>query len=87
MHDYKFPLERLRIEKLRESDLLSYFDCGNEDLNDFLKNEAYAHQSIWCSVTWLIKYENNIVGYFSLLNDAIELTSSHRRKMEEQAYQ
>ena len=37
---------------------VSQFDCGIEDLNDFLKNDACKNQDDWISKTWLL-YEGN----------------------------
>lgn len=61
------------IEKLDENSDLENFSCGLDDMDDFLKNDALDQQNEKLSVTYLAKYKNEIVGFFSLLSDKIEL--------------
>ena len=51
------------------------FDCGDEDLNDFLINEAKAYQNALLSVTYILttRSTKEIVAYFSLSNDKISI--------------
>ncbi|MFH0737446.1 MAG: hypothetical protein V1827_02020 [Candidatus Micrarchaeota archaeon] len=57
---------------------LSGFDCGDPDINDFLKNEALAHQNELITTTMLFLYENRILGFCSLAADAIKLSDDER---------
>ena len=52
---------------------LSQFDCGHDDLNGFLKNDCTQHLEKKISGTKLALYEGAIVGYITLLADAIIL--------------
>jgi GNAT superfamily N-acetyltransferase len=47
------------------------FDCGNEDINDFLANDAVDYQDGLLAVTYLVMSEGNVLGYFCLLNDKL----------------
>lgn len=47
------------------------FDCGDADLNGFLRDDAVPHQQQLLAVTYLIRYGSDIVAYFSVLNDKI----------------
>ncbi|HJJ28634.1 MAG TPA: GNAT family N-acetyltransferase [Methanocorpusculum sp.] len=50
---------------------VSQFDCGIEDLNDFLKNDACKNQDDWISKTWLLYEGNQLLGYFTLIADTL----------------
>jgi ribosomal protein S18 acetylase RimI-like enzyme len=57
---------------------LSEFDCGHADLNEFIKVDCPRHISQRLSFTRLALYENNIVGYITLLADSIALHITER---------
>lgn len=61
------------FETLNEKHNLSDFDCGDDDLNDFLKNDALAQQNENLNVTKLVMCEGKIIGYASLLTDILLL--------------
>lgn len=50
---------------------LDGFTCGNDDLDDFLKNDAFENQSAWLSATRLLYDADNLVGYFTLTADTL----------------
>jgi GNAT superfamily N-acetyltransferase len=49
------------------------FDCAHPDLNDFIKNDCPGQIEKRLSVTKIALYEGVIVGYITLLADAITL--------------
>ena len=53
------------IVKLDETQDLNDFSCGLDDMDDFLKNDAFDQQSKNLNVTYLAKYQDDIVGFFS----------------------
>ena len=61
------------FETLSEDHDLSDFDCGDEDLNDFLKNDALNLQNSNLNVTKLVMCDGKIIGFVSLLTDALIL--------------
>lgn len=61
------------IVKLTEKHDLNKFSCGLEDMDDFLKNDALDQQAENLNVTYLAMYNNEIIGFFSLLSDIIKL--------------
>ena len=67
------PLDELCVEYLRESHDVSFFDCSNEDLNDFLKSDAKKSQEDLISRTYLCLWQNSILGYLTLVTDTIEV--------------
>ena len=74
MEDYKI-CEPLKIRRLEDSDRISNFDCGDEDLNDFIINESFLYKSELLAVSYVIEDQcNKILAYFSLANDKISIT-------------
>ena len=58
------------IELLNENDIKP-FDCGDDDLNGFLSEDAIAFHNKHIGKTFLLTDQEIIVAYFSLLNDKI----------------
>ena len=62
-----------RIIRLEPTIDLSNFDCGDEDLNDFLISDALNYQGELLAVTYLLTDKNNrTVAFFSLSNDSLK---------------
>jgi GNAT superfamily N-acetyltransferase len=67
------PSYAIRI--IDEDTVISSFDCGDLDLNDFITSEAWMYQTARLAVTYL--YESNdgrVDAYFSLDHDRISLS-------------
>ena len=60
------------ISRLCENDDTSTFFCTDNDLNDFLHNDALQDIQRGYSVTHLVKKDNVIVGFFTLIADSIQ---------------
>jgi GNAT superfamily N-acetyltransferase len=54
------------IEKLKREHLLDGFDCGKEDLNRFLKRQAWNNQQAHSSQTYVLAKDLSVYGYYSL---------------------
>ena len=54
------------IEKLRREHLLDSFDCGKEDLNRFLKRQAWNSQQAHSAQTYVLVKDLRVLGYHSL---------------------
>lgn len=61
---------------MNPNDSVSIFDCGDDDLNDFIINEAPLYRSALLSVTYIVedKETQHALAYFSLSNDRISVT-------------
>lgn len=81
--DGKIEFNELDIVKLSTGFDLSAFNCGDEDLNSFLKDDAITYQKGSLAVTYLCLYKNQIVGYFSLSSDSIRLDIEEKEIMPE----
>lgn len=56
---------------LSDTVILRDFDCGDEDLNDFLKNDAGENQKNWLSAARILYDNNKITGYFTPIADTL----------------
>lgn len=62
------------LHKLTPENNVSDFDCGDEDINDFLKEDSLDHHKEDLAVVYLLKNrEGEILGYMSLSMSAIKL--------------
>jgi GNAT superfamily N-acetyltransferase len=59
------------IEKLRRDHVLDDFDCGKDELNRFLKRQAWASQQSHTAQTYVLALESGVVGYYSLAAGAV----------------
>jgi GNAT superfamily N-acetyltransferase len=59
------------IEKLRREHALDRFDCGKEDLNRFLKRQAWNSQQAHSAQTYVLVSEVTVLGYCSLAAGSI----------------
>lgn len=64
----------IAIEKLAKDYNISSFDCGDEDLNAFLDEDAIPFQEKRIATTYVVNIDGKISAYFSLLNDKISRT-------------
>lgn len=73
MKDGKFEIEDIKLSKLSREFDLSKFDCGDPDLNEFLKEDSFEYRDNKITSTILVIYNERVVGFFSICNDAIKL--------------
>ncbi len=69
---------------------LSKFDCGDDDLNDFIKNDALRYQSKKLTTTILFFFQENLIGFLSIVADSLKLNldekesyNLHQKKLED----
>ena len=64
---------------------LTAFDCGDDDLNEFLLNDAKKAHELRIANTFILEDDGRIAAYFCLLNDRIsrsEITGSRWKKIK-----
>lgn len=71
---------------LDENHDTSFFDCGNSDLNEFLKTNAIRYASESLAKTFLFMLDKDIVGYISLCADSIRLTTAERKALNKTGF-
>ncbi len=68
--------EDILLRRLGEEDHIAKFDCGDEDLNDFIFNDALLYYKVRLATSYVLEDKNtkDTIGYFSLAHDRISLT-------------
>lgn len=56
----KIDYEQLRVRRLSPTEHISSFDCGDEDLNSFILEEAPMYRKSLLAVTYVV--EDNVSG-------------------------
>ena len=64
-------LENLKHCQIDRKTIEIPFACGDNDLDDFYKNDAILYQEDLIAKTYIIYKDNKIVSFYSLLNDNI----------------
>lgn len=75
----------MKLVRLMPQTQLGGFDCGDEDLNNFLLEDAKGFLEKRIATSYLLVDEDNIVAYFCLLNDKIsrqDITNSQWKKIK-----
>lgn len=72
-------LIKLRPAQLSPNLIISAFDCGDTDLNDFLKNDALKYQEAQIAQTTCLDYEGQVIGFYTLCCDSIRLKKNEKR--------
>lgn len=74
--------ERFVIHKLSKDEQVISFDCGDNDLNDFVINDAPKYLSSKLAVTYVLIDRDNsdqVVAFCSLANDRISMSDFDNR--------
>jgi predicted GNAT family N-acyltransferase len=66
-------LEDFTINRLSVDSVIKPFDCGDQDINEFLLVDSKDYQKAHLAVTYLLETENDTIAYFSVQNDRIAL--------------
>lgn len=68
----------IKIRRLTTDYILTDFDCGNKDLNEFFLLEAKNYAKKLLSVTYVVEIESHIAAFISLSNDKIAIPDSDK---------
>ena len=82
----KFTLTKLKTEEDFCCEEIKCFDCGHDDLNDFFRNDAFAHKQELLAETYYLQPTKATekgffipVAFVSYLNDSIDIKKSKNR--------
>lgn len=69
------PVTEIEICKINEETEGMSFDCGDQDLNEFILNDALRYYQSRLSTSYILRDLTNgeMIGYFSLAHDKISL--------------
>ena len=73
------------IEKLRREHLLDEFDYGKEELNRYLKRQAWASQQSQSAQTYVLAKDLRVLGYYSLAAGSVTHEEATERVRKGQA--
>ena len=65
------------VHRMDEQEVVAAFDCGDEDLNGFILNDAPLYRKEKLAVTYTVlerAADNRVVAFFSLSNDRISIS-------------
>jgi len=71
-------------EKLTDQHDVSAFECGNHDLNRFLKKHAYINQLSGNSTTYVSCQNNMVAGFYSITLSSISHNRAPKKITENQ---
>lgn len=57
---------------------LENFDCGDRDLNEFIRRDSFAYDEKMLAKTYVVVFRGEIAGFFSICTDAIRLSKEER---------
>jgi len=69
--------EEISVLLLTKDHTIKPFDCEDDDLNDFLFNEAILYQEQMLATTFIIENNERTLGYYSILNDAFRVEEAN----------
>ena len=68
---------RFFIRRLDETEYVNVFDCGDDDLNDFIINESVPFRRALLAVTYVLAEKSDpdkVIAFCSLANDRVSLS-------------
>ena len=68
-----FP-DKSRLIRLETGRTILPFDCGDNDLNEFLHHDSHHYLSELLAVTYLLETDEETVAFYSVSNDKISHT-------------
>ncbi len=73
--------ETYQIRRLGKDESVKFFNCGDDDLNDFILNESQHYHRTRLAVSYVIERRDTkqVVGFFSLANDRVSLSDFDSR--------
>ncbi|MEO5562387.1 MAG: hypothetical protein ABIR18_03105 [Chitinophagaceae bacterium] len=66
-------LTGLSLIKVNSKAIIKPFDCGNEDLNSFLREKAINYSNELLATTYVLENEERTIAFFSILNDSVKV--------------
>ena len=66
-------LANLSLVRVSSSTIIKTFDCGDQDLNDFLLSKSKHYLKELLAVTYLLENEERTIAFFSIFNDSVKV--------------
>ena len=78
--DFNINFNEIQVHRLSHIHDTSNFDCGDNDINDFLKEDALKWQDKRLAVTRIFVYNEEIIGFFCSSADSLKLKTKERKE-------
>lgn len=65
----------MEMEQVLDEYNLVEFECGDDELNDFIINDALDYHRNLLSESYLLKDEGRVIAYVTILNDSLDIDS------------
>jgi len=66
-------LAGLSLIRITDDTTIKPFDCGDDDLNDFLVSKAKGYQNELLAVTYILENHERTIAFFSIFNDSLRV--------------
>jgi GNAT superfamily N-acetyltransferase len=80
-------LNELKMKLIDGNIDLNNFDCGNNDLNEFLKNDSLIQKKLMLNTSYLFYCKNHIIAFLIISSDTInikKLGKKYKKKFEDE---
>lgn len=65
----------MQLEQVLEDCDSFDFECGKDDLNDFIINDAADYHRTLLAESYLLKDDGRVIAYITILNDSLDMTA------------
>lgn len=78
----EFNIDDIQLVRLTEDEVgdLANFNCGDEEMNRFFKEEAHQEQELGMNTTILLYYQGRLAAACSICCDAITLSGEEKEE-------
>jgi len=82
----KLNSKAILLAKLTEKELydLANFNCGDDEMNCFLKDESLIEQEYGMNTTMLLYYTGKLACFYSICTDSLKLTDEELEQIEDE---
>ena len=65
----------MQLEQVLEDCNSIDFECGEDELNDFIINDAADYHRSLLAESYLLKDDGHVIAYITILNDSLDMTA------------
>ena len=78
-----YRYEEFKLTPINNDIITQEFDCNDDDLNDFFRNDIFNYEKELISKTYYLSYkeEKDILALISYCNDSIKLESNKQKRV------
>ena len=77
---FKYDSWKLRKLKEEEYTMLGWFNCGDEEINDFFHNDALPHKQELMAESYCFEFEGRPLALVSIQNDSIHFDDDENKE-------